>query len=748
MNLDWRKFLWWIVPATGLAGLALNAQLVSWTALSAVVLGLVVTALWHPRRNTPAAFQAASLGWLIWPARLTYWDAVEFSQRVSLVAWAMALALMLGVLIQSGALRRARLGFQRLPLRRRMVWLFAGAWLLLAAGAAGVTLGGIPMLGDEPHYLVIAQSIVQDGDVNVANQYAQRQYRRFLPRADMGIHGFFGWRDARFEARSFRTDLPPPEGQFIYSIHLPGVALALVPMVMLPLPPPWWYFLLRVWLALFGAGIVVMTYLFALRFSQRRRFALEAALVALFTPPLFFHAIHAYPEAQVLLFLMMALYLLLYGRNRSRAVLTAGCLLGLLFFLGVKYVVFIWGFVAGFSVVFLRRRQAGSLWRLWLFPLMGQLLFLGYLFHAYGNFSPMSVYMNYTQKRHFTEVVFNGIPNQIRVDTLLDYFLDQRDGLLPYAPVFFLAFPGLWLALRKWRRYRGHLLLALPAAMFVFNYAFLTHRGGQCPQARPLIPVLWALMLFVWVYLREGPNQWLRRAWRWLPVYAAGVTVFQLLYPWTLYQPTTHNVPIRAGLMFQILSPLGIHLDEWLPSFAKMPGNWSWWPNPAWLIILLGVGVAALRPWRIRKRISRIVAATAAGLALILGVILPRVPDSNPTLVTGQGMMLHRLMGAARHPRRVDQRVFNLKSGENYSFTLATALPAGALEVIWSGDGAPPFKLKSFDDDVTGGTAKGWRLRRPAFRRHRGRYFYRLHLIAKKVPNAADGALEIRPLRR
>ncbi|HDP94491.1 MAG TPA: hypothetical protein ENN40_03915 [Candidatus Aminicenantes bacterium] len=747
MHSRQRIILQWLITAAGLTGLALEVTVVSLPALLALILALAATVLWHPRRKMVAAYRWLCLGLLAWPARLTYWDAVEFSLRISILTWVVALVLALNVLGRHQAVRRIRILFDRLSMRRRLVALFVMAWLLLAAGAAVITLKGIPLMGDEPHYLVIAQSLVRDGDLNVANQYAQHQYRRFLPKVTMGIHGYFGWKDARFQARLFRDDLPPPEGAFIYSIHLPGVAVAMVPIVLLPLPPVWWAFFMRAWLGLFGAGVVVMVYLFGLRLSLRRTFALQLCLVALFTPPLFFHAIHAYPEVQVLFFLLLALYLLLYNRDRPRAILVSGLLLGILFFWGVKYAIFVWAFGAGFTVFFLRQRNFGALWRLWVFPLLFQALFLGYLFYAYHNFSPMSVYLNYTQKMHFSDVVFRGIPLQMRIDTLLDYFLDQRDGLLPYAPVFFLAFPGLWLALRNWKRYRVHLLLALPAAVFVFNYAFLSHRGGQCPQARPLIPVIWALMLFVWIYLREGPNQWMRRAWHWLPFYAAGVTVFQVIHPWTLYQPTTHNVPIRSGLMFQILSPLGIHLDGWLPSFAKMPGNWSWWPNPIWVVLLVGLGVLALLPLRLRKRHATFAVAMASAMVLLLGVILPRVPDFNPTLVNGEGMMLHRLMGASQHPRRVEQRKFDLEPGSVYSFTLTTSVPVGTMKVVWDGDGPPPFQLKLFDADVAPGNNDGWSLRSPLYRRYQSRCYYRLHLIPNRSAGQG-GTLEIRPLRK
>ena len=56
-------------------------------------------------------------------------------------------------------------------------------WLVLFGIYAG-TLGihgadDHRFAGDEPHYLLMAQSIASDGDIDLRNQYAKREYRGF-----------------------------------------------------------------------------------------------------------------------------------------------------------------------------------------------------------------------------------------------------------------------------------------------------------------------------------------------------------------------------------------------------------------------------------------------------------------------------------------------------------------------------------------------------------------------------------------
>ena len=742
------RYYYWMLPTLGLASLLTQFSYLNILFAVMIPLCLAIPALSRipGTRRIHGYYQAMGLGIFVWPARLFYWDAVEFSKRVNFLALLICVLMLFRFLARSKRLRGWILAFHRLPLRRRLVSIYLISWVLLGAGAAIMTQKGIPLLGDEPHYLVLAQSIARDGDLNVANQYGERQYRQYLPEANMGIHGYFGWRDARFEARRFRPHLPPPSGKYIYSIHLPGLALTLAPLARIPMNPVWWVFMSRLWMALFGAGIPLMVYLFALRLMKNRFRAIQVAMIILFTPPIFFHSIHLYPESQVLLIILAALYLLLYGeKRRRRNILIAGFLLSLLFFWGVKYAVFTWGFVAGFAFVFLRKRDLNSTFRLILFPILGQLLLFAFLYHAYGNFSPMSVYMNYSQKQNFSNVVFNLIPHSLRLETLLDYFLDQRDGLLPYAPLFFFAFPGLILALRRWRKYVVHLLLALPAAFFVFNYAFLSHRGGQSPQARPLVPVIWILLVFVMVYLKEGRNEWMRRvAWRWLPLYGVGVTLFQISAPWTLYQPTTHNIPLRPGLLFQLWSPLGLRIDSLLPSFAKVPGNWSWWPNIFWIGFLLLLIALALIPMRRGLRAGRVTVALFLAALLTIAVILPRIPDYNPTLVAGPDMIPHRFMGASHSPRRVEHREFMLEPKSSYEFTLVTLKPVRQLKMFWRGGGSAPFTLKLFDRTAKTGNGVEWKLEDPEYRKRGMRHYYRLHMIPAEVPGSV-GMFEIQP---
>src|SRR5688500_6840129 len=65
-------------------------------------------------------------------------------------------------------------------------------WLLLFAAYAATlglsAFGSSDYGGDEPHYLLAAESIVEDGDVDVRDEYAERAFEEFYP-YDLDRHG-------------------------------------------------------------------------------------------------------------------------------------------------------------------------------------------------------------------------------------------------------------------------------------------------------------------------------------------------------------------------------------------------------------------------------------------------------------------------------------------------------------------------------------------------------------------------------
>src|SRR4030066_148434 len=77
--------------------------------------------------------------------------------------------------------------------------------------ASGLIFPAHPFTGDEPHYLLITQSILHDGDINLFNNYESRDYFRYYSGA-LDPHAYEGKKGAGY----------------LFSKHLPGLAVIFI----------------------------------------------------------------------------------------------------------------------------------------------------------------------------------------------------------------------------------------------------------------------------------------------------------------------------------------------------------------------------------------------------------------------------------------------------------------------------------------------------------------------------------------
>ncbi|HEX7502489.1 MAG TPA: hypothetical protein VF451_03630, partial [Acidobacteriota bacterium] len=391
------------------------------------------------------------------------------------------------------------------------------------------------------------------------------------------------------------------------------------------------------------------------------------------------------------------------------------------------------------------------------FPLLFQALFFAYLYHAYGNFSPNSVYygmLSPAQAGAFYDTILKKITLNMRWETLLDYFFDQRDGLLLYNPFYFFAFPGLLLALKNFKRYRLQLLVSLPALLFILNHAFSTIRAGYCPQGRYLAPVTWALLLFAVIYYRESRNRIFKKAFLVLPLYAVFVTAYQVLEPFTLYQATTHDSLQRAGLMFQNWSNTRISLPALLPSFIKAD-NHGYLPNAIFLLAFLLLVAFSLAPWRAKVRRWRgvLLAALVFGGIFSLGSLFPKLDLSAPRRLPGPRDLPCQVYFSPE-PSAENAEASWLFSGRRRGrLLIETLVPLKAIEFgVRDRSAAAPLDLAIGLFDARAdrlrlpeGSFSRLTLIRPFYRKIKARYYYQFTWQAGAAPAGVvpDWLLEI-----
>jgi hypothetical protein len=477
------------------------------------------------------------------------------------------------------------------PLARAGFWRsWALCFAVFALAAFVLYSRGIHLSGDEPHYVMIAQSLAEDHDFDLGNNLQNKTYLSFIP-VKIDFHG------------TIRA------GKH-YSYHLPGLSFLLLPFYFLfkflggAVPGPLLFRLAAAAInAFFAAGLLLVL---RTLWPGRNNGALSLFFLATF--PLVFHAVHLYPELPAAALLLFAY---LCSRPGRRMPFLAGWLLAAIPWLHFKYaapllILILWAAAGILRSQESAKAQAWSLAR-FLAPLAASAsLLLLYSRTLYGSLNPAVI---------SPEGNFFAIPIWKQVETFLSFFLDQRDGLLVYAPLFLL----LLLAFRRDVRsqVRDFWLLAALLLSYVFAHAFTTVRGAYSPAGRPTAFVLWIMAAFLAAFYRQAGE-----AGRTLFRFLAGLTVFSTFwlfcFPLFLYQPVTREVGQRASSLLLFLGSRAVDLSALFPSFLKGP-NGGYLPNWVWLLLLAAIALL----YYSRAPLARFQRAAAAalpyaGLALVL----------------------------------------------------------------------------------------------------------------------------------
>jgi hypothetical protein len=594
-----------------------------------------------------------------------------------------------------GIISRSIERFSSLSRRRRLLSLFLLSFLVYQLAAFILIAEGASFTGDEPFYLMTTVSLAKDADINLANNYAQHDYFSFYskkdnPRLKLGIYGRYGRKGK----------------DYIYPINLPGISVLIVPFYWLSrlFSGRWLTFILKTSLSVWASFLGLQVYLYARERWERERLSLGLWAVYSVSAPVLFFAIHLYPEVPIAL-LSLFIFRKVTGRGSLSlfSLISCGFLLGLFPWFGLKYSFFFWPLLLVSGYFLVNEHKAGPKIAAFVVPalvLMG--LFYVFVHDMYGTFSPIAVYegmMTPERAEAFKQTLLD-IPWRARVDAFFDYFLDQRDGLLLYSPIYFFVFLGF---VEIWRRRRRDfwflLFIGLP---FLLNYALFTHRQGASPQGRVLTPLSWigaiALGYFL-VYNRRKIFGFL------FGVAAAGGAVIAgllLAHPSFLYQPTTHEFTTRPGDLFVHLSNVRFFLPPLLPSFIKVD-NLRYWPNYIWAAALFIFILTYALSHRERGLAGAVPAVTTFGLlaaALFLWVVFPR-----PVLYPARTIQYspQRALGFYTFPAGKgvvlkDKGDLYLHFEKSYTLLLGSRAPLNKLKLVFGSEkGEYEVRLTLFD---------------------------------------------------
>jgi hypothetical protein len=408
--------------------------------------------------------------------------ALIWTGPVTVIVWA---AILTGLLIEGlRGLRTPRWAAD--PHRAPLV---AAVLTLALYGASAVWLSPVLPDGDEPHYLILAQSLIKDGDLRIENNHRRGDYLEYSLNAAApdylrrGVNGE------------------------IYSIHAPGLAVLIAPAM--------WVFgypgvvaFLGIVAALSNALVWYVAYL-ATRNPAAAWFGWACCAL---TTPFFFQATEVFPDGVAATCLLIGTLPLwdglkarplqdlkpsakdakVEGQKTKVVDIVAGTSLAILPWLQTRLAVLA---IAAAICVCVRVRDRRRLLAFTAVPLISAAVWFGFFIVVYGTPNPAAPYGPYTQTSPAN--LIRGFPGLL---------FDQQFGLIPNAPVYGFVLAGILVAALKRQRWAWETLaLTVPYIAAVGSYQMWW--GGTSVPARLLTPltlILGAAAARVWHSLRSN----------------------------------------------------------------------------------------------------------------------------------------------------------------------------------------------------------------------------------------------------
>ena len=437
--------------------------------------------------------------------------------------------------------------------------------------------------GDEPHYLIIAQSLLLDHDLAIENNHTRGDYR-----------AYFG--------DTLRPDyLRRGQNGAIYSIHAPGLPAMLAPAYAV---------------AGYRGAVVLICLLAALaalaifdlaNLLAGRAIAWIAWAAMCLTVPFLPHGWMVYPEVPGALITAWAvLWLFQPLPARPTTWLWRGLALAALPWLHTKFSVLM-VLLTGVLLIRLwpRLKAVAALSG----PIAtSTLLWLSFFYRIYGTFDPQAPYGDSAR----AQMAVGNIPRGV-----LGLLFDQKFGLLAYSPVYLLAAVGCWAMLRRPnQRLLGTALLATFVVYLASTTRYYMWWGGASAPARFLVPALPLVAPFIAITFQELRSPTARAAAGLLVAFSLCVAAAGVMWP---ERRMLFSAPHGFGQLVWAIQA-GSPLAWTLPSFTEEP---------------VRAPLALLAPW-----------IFAAVLALVVVVLLARPKNSTAGFRVAAGFATFLLGGA------------------------------------------------------------------------------------------------------
>lgn len=411
------------------------------------------------------------LPWLPWlpfrvPAAWLLWDG-----PLEGAVWTVALS---GVAIEAWrASRRAADPGGPDDAAGRRPWIAAALMAVVALTSWAVARPRVPA-GDEPHYLVITQSLLRDGDLRIEDNHRDEQYLAYY--------------DGALKPDFMRRG----RDRQIYSIHAPGASVVVLPAFAIGGYPA----AVAQVVALVAAGVALL-WLAAFRLTGSVAGAWVSALALVTAAPYVLLSFTVYPDpigSAIVAAALLALVSCEAGVAwRGGAWIAVGSALALLPWLHTRFAVLAGALGAVLVSRAWQAGRSGAVVRLLAVPVVSALGWFAYFWIIYGTPDPGAPYGAGT-----------GSGLSFVPQGLAGLFLDQQFGLVANAPALTAGLAGLALLAVQRSRLAIELLVVLVPYLSVAA-AFPMWWGGYSSPARFAIVIAPVVALPAgWLWTRGG----------------------------------------------------------------------------------------------------------------------------------------------------------------------------------------------------------------------------------------------------
>jgi hypothetical protein len=532
------------------------------------------------------------------------WPALQtLAGPLGAIVWLAVMALQVWVLWQSRLITARPIERWRLT----TVTIAIAVASIAASSLAAARLTSTPLFpsGDEPHYLVLSQSIWRDGDLKIENNHQRGDYLEY------------------YESELEPHYLTRGSDQEIYSIHPVGISV-----LMAPVYGAAGYRGVVAALILMAAVAMAIAWRWTVATLNAPGAATFAWASIALTAPFLLNTFTVYPEIAAGLAVIFA-FVWTLPREQQRPGLgrwiAAGIAIAVAPWLSTKYA----PMSAALLLVVLARlaskREPASLLRnskAWVVVGIYAISLAAWFafFYAYwGNPLPMAPYGSLTQTS--PQNLLTGGPGLL---------FDQEYGLLALAPVYILAATGLFEMWRGGGLLRRHALeiTFIFVALLATVGAFGIWWGGSSAPGRPIVSGLPLLMLPIATAFRAATaGSPLRAAHHLLLWISIGIAVTLAVAEDGLL---INNARDGSSALLAFWSP---RWELWTlaPTFLGQPWTIGLLQAAWWLAIAFGAAVLLSRAKTERAGTAALAAAgPLAGALIVIAITAPFLPTAKP----------------------------------------------------------------------------------------------------------------------